>query len=192
MLYRFRSDEALMQAYQAGNTKAFAELYQRHKNGLFGFLSRMAGAGRPAATVEDLAQDTWMSIIKQTAGYEPRAKFRTYLYTLARRKFIDYLRRTTHWIETGDEAMDAQPYMASDSHSPAAALEVQRLLQAIAALPQEQREAFLLKEEGFTLNQIATITQVETETAKSRLRYARQRLRQTLHADYAPTTGDNP
>jgi RNA polymerase sigma-70 factor (ECF subfamily) len=57
----------------------------------------------------------------------------------------------------------------------------QQLLRALALLPDEQREVFLLHEEGeLTLEEIAEVTGVGRETAKSRLRYALTKLRQEL------------
>ena len=61
--------------------------------------------------------------------------------------------------------------------------QAQALLDALAALPALQREAFLLQAEGgLSLMDIASATGTSVETAKSRLRYARARLRETLEA----------
>jgi RNA polymerase sigma-70 factor (ECF subfamily) len=58
---------------------------------------------------------------------------------------------------------------------------MERFRHALAALPAEQKEAFLLREEGgLSLNEIAVTTGVSAETAKSRLRYAVSKLRQIL------------
>ena len=58
-------------------------------------------------------------------------------------------------------------------------------MQAIAQLPVDQKEAFLLKEEaGLGVEEIANTTGVPFETAKSRLRYAYRKLKQTLEADH--------
>ena len=55
------------------------------------------------------------------------------------------------------------------------------LLAAVAALPHEQREAFLLREEtGLSVEEIARVTDVPVETAKSRLRYAIRKLQKSL------------
>jgi RNA polymerase sigma-70 factor (ECF subfamily) len=61
----------------------------------------------------------------------------------------------------------------------------ERLMKAIAELPNEQREVFLLKEEaGLAINEIADITGVTYEAAKSRLRYAMKKLRQQLEFNH--------
>ena len=63
----------------------------------------------------------------------------------------------------------------------AARQEAARVLAALEALPEEQREAFLLHEEGgLSVGEIAEVTKVGPETAKSRLRYALAKLRQAL------------
>ena len=68
-----------------------------------------------------------------------------------------------------------------DSEEPDCTRQLDELLTAIGELPDAQREAFLLKEEsGMSLDEIAEMTGVNRETAKSRLRYAIRRLRQQL------------
>jgi DNA-directed RNA polymerase specialized sigma24 family protein len=63
------------------------------------------------------------------------------------------------------------------------------LLAALGALPQEQREAFLLHEEsGLTIEEIARVTDVGLETAKSRLRYAIRKLKNSLLSAQTPET----
>ena len=58
---------------------------------------------------------------------------------------------------------------------------VNRFKRALADLPADQREAFILREEGgLSLADIASVTGVNSETAKSRLRYAVRKLRQAL------------
>ena len=115
------------------------------------------------------------------------------LYTLAHNRVVDHYRRQAAGVPISyDDDPDDDPLIEqvadSEVHQPDNEFERrrlgQRLLVQIAALPEAQREAFLLREEsGLSLAEIADVTGVNTETAKSRLRYALTKLRQGLTKD---------
>jgi RNA polymerase sigma-70 factor (ECF subfamily) len=174
VLNRFRSDEALMQAYRRGDTGAFELLYHRHKDGLFSFLYR--ACPRPAV-VEELAQDTWMAVINAAPDYTPEAAFKTWLYRIAHNRQADYWRRRDNQHGNLDEV--PEPVARNDGHDDRQA----RLMRAIGHLPPEQRDALLLQQQGFSLADIAIISGAAEETIKSRLRYGRNQLRQQLGGD---------
>jgi RNA polymerase sigma factor (sigma-70 family) len=196
------SDEALMQAYAAGDVLAFTRLYERHEGGTYRFIARCLARHAGDGVADELHQDVWLAVTRQAARYEPRARFTTWLYTLARHRVIDHVRR----VQTAggpaqsldadaDEGEGAAPpldALVSDaSHDPVRRLETAQqaraFLSAVEALPAEQREAFLLQAEaGLSIDEIAQATGVGLETAKSRLRYARTRLRQALAAWFTP------
>ena len=71
--------------------RAFETLYSRHRGALYRYLTRQARDGEIA---NDLFQEVWSRVIVNRARYEPRAKFRTFLFTLAHNCFIDHCRRT--------------------------------------------------------------------------------------------------
>ncbi|MCV0437153.1 MAG: RNA polymerase sigma factor [Hydrogenophaga sp.] len=182
------ADETLMQAFATGDARAFETLYDRHALPVWRFVQRSV---HNAALADDLVQDVWFSLVNQAPRYEPRARFRTWLFTLAQHRLVDHWR--THKAhasldaETGDGAALADTLAADSGFGPVRQLQsreqAQALLDALAALPAPQREAFLLQAEGgLSLAEIAQATGVNAETAKSRLRYARERLRQTLEA----------
>jgi len=181
-------DEELMNRYRDGDARAFEVLYTRHKGPLYRYLLRQCGA---AALAEELFQDVWMNLIRTRERYEARAKFTTWLYTLAHHRVIDHYRRQAAGVpisyDDPDEPLIEQ-VADSELREPDNELDRrrlgQRLLVQIAALPEAQREAFLLREEsGLSLAEIADVTGVNTETAKSRLRYALTKLRQGLTKD---------
>ncbi|MBV1877649.1 MAG: sigma-70 family RNA polymerase sigma factor [Pseudomonadales bacterium] len=203
LLHGLRSDESLMLAYQQGDALAFEVLYGRHKNALFAFLYR--NCAQPAI-VEELAQESWMSIIRRAAHYVPSAKFRTYLFQVAHHKLIDHWRRAALSAEyqaadqtcaqAGQQAdavgavaaADIDAGKSIDASGPEAELEehimqeqIQTLLsRALSQIPNEQRTVFLLREAGFGQTQIAEIVGVGKQTVKSRLRYAVNQLRTLL------------
>lgn len=180
------SDEALMLAYAAGSLPAFDRLYARHRTPLFRYLMRHT---RQRELAHDLFQEAWGKLVDARLRYEPRARFQTFLYTIAHHCFIDHCRRSavrpvsSATLADGSE-IDWQGAAEDDPAHQAHTDEVkQRLRAALDALPADQRDAFLLHEEaGLTLEEIADVTGVGRETVKSRLRYAVAKLRATMRA----------
>jgi RNA polymerase sigma-70 factor (ECF subfamily) len=168
-----------MLCYQRGELAAFELLYQRHRGGSYRYLLRGCGNDDIAA---ELFQDVWASVVRSRARYEVKARFATWLYKLAHNRLIDHYRASRPAHEVIDETIELAAPEHLQPEAQAHALSTQRrLLQALSALPAEQREAFLMKEEGgLSLEQIAEVTGVGRETVKSRLRYALSRLRGAL------------
>jgi RNA polymerase sigma-70 factor (ECF subfamily) len=178
------SDEQLMLRYRDGNAAAFDELYGRHRGGVFRYVLRQVGL-RSAA--EEVFQEIWVNIISVRARYRVEARFATFLYHVAHNCVIDHFRRKTplHLISLDDDADEAHQVAgpARDQPEQAAALRqsAATLLNALALLPPEQREVFLLQQEGgLTLEEIAGVTGTGRETVKSRLRYALAKLREGI------------
>jgi RNA polymerase sigma-70 factor, ECF subfamily len=176
-LHKFKSDESLMLAYQNGDSLAFEVLYMRYKDSLFAFLYRNC---QQTAVVEELAQDAWISVINHIERYQPTAKFKTYLYQIAHNKLVDHWRKCSALdINTGSDLNSTGAGDYEEQTLEAAQLK-HRIQQALAQLPLEQRDVFLLREEGFSRDAIADITGASKETVKSRLRYATHQLRTLL------------
>ncbi len=197
-----QDDAALMQAWIAGRLPAFETLYARHKGPLYRYLMRHT---RDRELADDLFQETWGRLIGARQRYEPRAKFQTFLFTLAHNLFIDHCRRARVRpvsasslplppLDDEDDSGDGRgiaSIRAPEPQQPERRAEAEeiaaRLRTALDSLPPEQRDVFLLYEEtGLTLEEIAHVTGVGAETAKSRLRYAVAKLRAAM-SDLAPT-----
>lgn len=181
------TDEELMLGYQGGDTHAFETLYHKHKGGLYRYFLRKCGN---ASIAEELFQDVWMKLINAREHYAVKAKFSTWLYQMAHNHFIDYYRKhsISASMNQNFQENDLENIPAGKNQQPEQQAEFQQqtetLLQLISELPVEQREAFLLREEaGMGLAEIAEVTGVNMETAKSRLRYAVNRLRKGLKKD---------
>lgn len=178
------TDEQLMQRFQAGDAGAFELLMRRHRGSAYSFLARLTG---DRARAEDLLQETWMRVIAAAPRWEHRARFRTWLYTVARNLASDdarrrALRRADPFDGPGGSPADR---IADDAPGPDqaadGALLRPRLEAALASLPEEQREVFLLREYGgVPFAEIAAITGAAEPTVKSRMRYALEGLRRKL------------
>ena len=183
------TDENLMLRFGRGEAAAFEFLYRRHESRVFRFLHRNV---KNEATANDLMQEVWFAVVRGAANYQPTAKFTTWLFTIAHNRTVDMI-RATHRLQSLDAGDDADPEASSPLErlaieaklEPLAQVQSQdeaaALLSAVAQLPAEQRSAFLLQAEGdLSVEEIALVTGSSFETAKSRLRYARAKLRQLL------------
>lgn len=186
-----------MVMYQRGEVRAFEVLLTRHRRPVFNFLLRFVG---DRATAEDLLQEAFLRVIKGAAVYKRQAKFTTWLYTIARNLCVDQARRRKHRNHVSldapfdhreesaslfDVVASAEP--AGDHHSANHQLH-ERMQRAIAALPDDQREVFLMRELlDLPFKQIADVVGVSENTVKSRMRYALEKLRLDLD-EYKDTT----
>jgi RNA polymerase sigma-70 factor (ECF subfamily) len=185
------SDEKLMLRFQAGDASAFEVLVRRHRTPVFSFLLRLTG---DRARAEDLCQEAFLKAVRAAADWAPRARFQTWLYAIARNQAVDEARRQAF---RRADPLDGAPAaaMASDGPSPDRSAESSllrpKLEAALAALPEEQREVFLLREyAGLRFHEIASVTGVPENTVKSRMRYALEGLRQRLAAVGIGPEGD--
>jgi len=186
------SDEVLMVRYQRGDRDAFAMLVKRHNKQVYNFVLRQLKA---PALCEDVTQEVFMRLVQNAADFKHEARFSTWLYAIARNLCIDQLRRLQHRRHpsldqpVGDasdgrtlgDSQAAQHPSASAERS-AVSSEVQAsILKAVEALPDDQREVFLLREiADLPFRDIAEITGVPENTVKSRMRYALDRLKHAL------------
>jgi RNA polymerase sigma-70 factor, ECF subfamily len=188
------SDEQLMLAFRAGDARAFEALVRRHRGPVFHFILRFTGQ---RARSEDLLQETWLKVVRSAREYEPRARFTTWLYTIARNLCVDSARKESHRqaesLEAPAGAQDADggrplgealPDGGASPERGAHAARLRPLLErALAELPEEQREVFVLREySGIAFKEIAEVTGVSENTVKSRMRYALEALRRRLSA----------
>lgn len=173
------SDEELMVIYCLGDTAAFDELYHRNKSALYRYFLRQT---RQVSLAEEFAHEVWLRVIKSRLAYLPQAKFTTYLFQIAHNCLVDHFRKlsTTHEIDCDDGVIDSAP--ANDNSNPETIADNHQmqyaLLLLIQALPAEQREVFILKEEAnLSIEEIAAVLAENPETVKSRMRYALQKLK---------------
>ncbi|MES2973776.1 MAG: sigma-70 family RNA polymerase sigma factor [Pseudomonadota bacterium] len=184
-------DDQLMLAWAKGDAAAFDVLYARHEGALFRFVRRLLGSAL-AAQADEVFQDTWMRIIAARANFSPQgAAWRTWAFTIAHNAAMDRLRVSGREVslaglDGADDASDPMDWLqgALDMSHPSAEdlaywrAAGQQLLHCLDELPEAQRAAFLLHhEDGASVEDLAQRLGLAFETAKSRLRYALQKLR---------------
>jgi len=178
------SDEALIARYARGDVAAFTLLYRRHELRVWRYLERNVGN---RSSAEELLQEVWFAVARDAPRYQSSSRFTSWLFTIAHNRMIDSIRaRRPHTsLETlGYEASTVVEQLTAESTPLATVVtrdQATALKWALEQLPREQREAFLLQAEGeLSVEEISTITHSSFETTKSRLRYARTRLRELL------------
>ncbi|MGH8133718.1 MAG: sigma-70 family RNA polymerase sigma factor [Steroidobacteraceae bacterium] len=184
------SDEALMCRYARGDAAAFVVLYQRHEMRIWRYLERNVGN---RATAEELMQEVWFAVARDAVRYQSASRFTAWLFAIARNRMLDSVgasRRQVSLESLGLESESVVEQLTTEpSAGPLAAAVVRdqatALRAALAQLPREQRDAFLLQVEAdLSVEEVASIIGSSFETTKSRLRYARSRLRELL-SEYA-------
>jgi RNA polymerase sigma factor (sigma-70 family) len=191
------TDEELMRAYAAGDVQAFEALYNRHETGLFRFVRRLLGSAL-AAQADEVFQDTWTRIIAARGTFSPRgAAWRTWAFTIAHNAAMDRLRLGGREVslEPGFDTGEPLDWLSSVIDEKQVSVEDEaywraagrQLLQCLDTLPAPQRAAFLLHhEDGASVEELARHLGLPFETAKSRLRYALQKLRGCMGAYLQP------
>lgn len=186
------ADESLMLAFKSGDARAFATLVSRHRQPVFNFILRYVGHRQRA---EDLLQETWLKVVRSSSDWEPKARFTTWVYTIARNLCVDSARKEAYRAtdsldapasaDEGDGRTKGELVADEAGATPDRGAHNARLRpvleRAIASLPAEQREVFLLREyQGIGFKEIAEVTGVNENTVKSRMRYALEGLRKKL------------
>jgi RNA polymerase sigma-70 factor (ECF subfamily) len=164
------SDEALMLEFQRGSREAFEELFARYREPLYGFFRRRLASKDRA---EDLAQETFLAIIRAAVRYEPRAMVKTYFYGIALKLLAAERRKLS-----GNE-----PQLEPE-HEPAeetAQEETVWVRQALKKLENGEREILMLREyEQLNYAEIAELLRLPVNTVRSRLFRARMALKEFL------------
>jgi RNA polymerase sigma-70 factor (ECF subfamily) len=190
------TDEQLMQAFREGDPRAFELLLARHERKVWQFLRRSVG---DPVLAEDLLQEVFLRVIKARLEWKGESKFTTWVYAIARNLCVDHARRAVHRdarsldapTRPDEEASETLHDRLADGGRDAEGLasdgEVRaRVEAAVASLPPDQREVFLLREVmDMPFAEIAAVVGAPEPTVKSRMRYALERLREApedLHA----------
>lgn len=182
-------DAALMLRVKRGDRAAFETLVEKYKQPVINFIARTV---RDATEAEDLAQNVFVQVFKSAYRYEVSARFSTWLFTIVRNLCLNEIRRRSrHAAESldatcpADENRPARQFEDTKAFSPPDALLQEELLQkieqAIAALPEQQRTAILLcQQEEVSYEDIAKVLGCSLSATKSLIHRGRETLKRRL------------
>jgi RNA polymerase sigma factor (sigma-70 family) len=174
-LFDRTSNESLMLRYaQSGDRALLTKLYDICGNDLFHFVLTLS----EPTLAKDICQKTWLKVIEKKHLYQHSGQFKAWLFTLARNQLIDEFRKRKHNVSDTEHLICGEQNL-EDSLDDADVSVV--FDYALLSLSFEQREVFCLQQEGFSLQDIASITHCPLETVKSRLRYAKDNIRKVLN-----------
>jgi RNA polymerase sigma-70 factor (ECF subfamily) len=185
--------ESVVQACKRGDPRAFEELVRLTHRDVYSLALRLTGNAEDAA---DVAQETYMKMVRSIGSFRGEAKFSTWLYRVTANAAITSLRRgAPHRFDEPLEAEDWERLPASDATDPALHLERRelkdRLDAALGALPTGYRTVVVMKDVyGLPLQEIGEHLGISEGAAKVRLFRARQRLREMLHGSEAKGPGE--
>jgi len=173
--------DELIRGLKAGRPEAFERLVREFGDRIFRFVKRLAG--EPAA--DDLTQEVFIRVHRSIDAYRPEGRFESWLFAIANNLCIDHSRwQRAHPTSAIKEIAS---FGVSRGHQPveeAEGAELRRaILKAVEALPFEQKQVFLLREEGgLSFREIAETTGCPLNTALGRMHYAMESLRKSLKA----------
>ena len=160
-------------------------LVDRHGSAVYAFVRRTLGAS-PAT--DDLTQEVWLRVIRHSASFNGRSRFTTWLFTVTRNTCIDHLRKLNRRRPTRENDAPVS-FRLDDLEDPGPPI-VEHLArreltafveEAVAELPDAQRDVFLLREQtDMTFTEIAEMLDVPRDTVKSRMRYALATIRRSV------------
>jgi RNA polymerase sigma-70 factor, ECF subfamily len=179
------TDIWLMLETKAGHREGFDVLVERHRNDLIGYLYRMV---YDHAAAEDLAQEAFLRAYRSRGSYVPTAKFTTWLYSIATRLALNWLRDNRRFLYEPIDQADpdqrprqiADPRPLADAQAIRSAL-LQALRSAVAQLPDRQRAVVIMhRYHDMTHEEIATALRCSPQSVRSMLHRARAALRARL------------
>jgi RNA polymerase sigma-70 factor (ECF subfamily) len=169
-----QSDEQLMGQFRGGSTQAFEELFHRYRNLVYGFFQRRLNQ---PARAEEMAQETFLVVLRRAEAYEPRATFRAYLFGIAIKQLWSERRKEMRESKGVREAARETPHSVP-ANDPSATLWIRG---ALERLDPAYREVLMLREyEQLSYDDIADALGIPVNTVRSRLFRARAELKALL------------
>lgn len=174
-------DEMLILRIQAGDRRALAQLVNRWHRRLCHRAYQITGQSDLAA---DLAQETWLAVIRGLPRLRDPATFRSWAYRIIHNKSVDALRAQSRHRAATEILSNDSPSATHENegtHQVEKTEESDQLRRAIRALDVDQRLLLrMFYTDGMTLREISRVTDTPVGTLKYRLFQLRQRLKQTI------------
>lgn len=169
-----RENAAIARGLKSQDTELLDHLIELYQHRLLRYLLFLTGKREVA---EDLFQETWMRVLMRGSQYNGKARFDTWLFTIARNLVIDLSRKRTmaSLDEMSDSTEDGRGFeVATDGPSPLEEFQLREdraeVAQVLLKLETNYREVLVLRfHEELSLEEIASVTQAPLSTVKSRL-----------------------
>lgn len=184
-----KPDLEWLTAYRRGDVEALGQLVEHYRRPLYGFILKMTEGSGDA---DEVFQEVWFRAIRKLDSYRDKS-FLSWLFRIAHNLVIDRARKARPIVDIQGSAEDGEDVMetrvADTGMGPAATSAGhdlgQRIAAAVARLPDEQKEVFLMRTEGdLPFKEIARIQATSINTALARMQYALAKLRDELKSDY--------
>ncbi len=176
------TDEDLLSAHLAGDALAFPELWARHRRTMLAYATRMLG------TAEEAEEIVHEAFLRAADGrWQPEGALRAWLLTVVHRLCLDALRRRRRWLGVADRLRRTVAVFSSQETQVLRTERERRLAAAIESLPDEHRAVvWLYYAQELPSKEVAAIVGCDDGQVRSRLSYARTRLRHLLTAEDEP------
>lgn len=185
------ADIEMIKEVRDGHPTAYQGLVEKYQNRIYNMIYGMV---RNREDARDLTQDAFVKAYQKLDSFRLEASFYTWLYRISMNASIDFIRKSKRRGTTEfDESIavkESDGAIAEFHHADSPSKELERkqlyksIMGALQKLPEDQRQAILLRElEGFSYQEISDIMGIPEGTVMSRLFYARKRLQQLLTAE---------
>ncbi len=179
-------DRELVQQAQKGEAVAFEELVRRHQQRI---MAVVGGILRRREDIEDVAQQVFLKAYVSIGRFDMRSAFSTWLYKIAVNECWDYLRKKkvrplSYEADLSEEqARHVEQFVSTDGHggNPSERAELREIVERLLGeLSEEDRVMLVLKEaQGFAVEEIGAMLNLNVNTVKVRLFRARRKLAKT-------------
>lgn len=177
-----KSDEQLIAKALQGNKQAWINLLKRYEKPIYNYGVRMTGKHEDAL---DLMQEVFISVYRNLATFRQEGSFKSWLFRIAHYRCIEFYRRKRP-MDGLDDIPEIECEQAPSEQHIDSAIENRLLIQAMQQLPLAQKSVIELKFFGqFTFDEIAELTGMSANTAKSRMYGALEKLKTLMEVGYA-------
>jgi RNA polymerase sigma-70 factor, ECF subfamily len=181
-------DAQLMLRFRDGDSEAFERLFSRYTRAIVNFAYRFV---RNREVAEEMAQEIFLRVYEGAAGYEPQAKFTTWLYRVATNVCLNEVRKPhframRHSLQAGmvddQETASFEPKTEDDANRNLEKQAISRAIkQALELIPLNQRVAFILnKYQELSYAEVAEIMKTSEKAVKSLIHRAKETLAEKL------------
>ncbi|MCA9109429.1 MAG: sigma-70 family RNA polymerase sigma factor [Planctomycetaceae bacterium] len=175
-------DQGLINAIAAGSREAFECVYHAHKDRLLTATAVLLHGDR--AVAEDVLHEVYMQLLEDAGSIRLKGALRNYLITCCLNRARDLLRREASYVRIVQHVVNRGSNEVNSSNMLDSQEQQAKLMGMLSQLPDEQREVVTLHLHGdMTFQEVASVLDISVNTAKSRYRYAIEKLRQWANID---------